>query len=116
MQPFVDKKRKNFLEGFFVKMALAAPTTAPHEGLTCWMEEQITDLEKFNKNKLGELFYDLPLEMQTRIFSFLAPMTNSSDTLQAAAAVNRHCALEVPGRGTKVMGSLPAGHHRQDFC
>ena len=90
MQAFVDKKRKNFLEGFFVKMALAAPTTAPHEGLTCWMEEQITDLEKFNKNKLGELFYDLPVEMQTRIFSFLAPMPNSSDTLQAAAAVNRH--------------------------
>jgi len=62
--------------------------------LASWMEGHIATLQMFNHtNRLGELFQTLPLELQTRIFSFLAmpygARNQGADTLNAAALVNR---------------------------
>jgi len=77
-----------------------SPVPAPepnraHERLTSWMEGHIDTLQMFNyPNRLGELLQKLPLEIQTRIFSFLAMpyggKNQGADTLHAAALVNRH--------------------------
>jgi len=79
-------------------MSSPAPNTAPntaHERLTAWMEGHIATLGMLNHpNRLGELLLKLPMELQTRIFSFLAmpysARNQGADTLHAVALVNRH--------------------------
>jgi len=79
-------------------MSSPAPTpvlNTAHERLTAWMEGHIATLEMLNHpNRLGELLLKLPMELQTRIFSFLAmpysARNQGADTLHAVALVNRH--------------------------
>lgn len=68
--------------------------TDPSKRLTSWMEGYMAALEMMNRNRFGELFHSLPVELQSRVFSFMA-MPNSAknkgaETLHAAASVNRH--------------------------
>jgi len=75
-------------------MSASVPNNA-HERLTAWMDGHIATLEMFNHpNRLGELLLKLPIELQTRIFSFLAmpysARNQGADTLHAVALVNRH--------------------------